>query len=93
MTLAILLSLKTMELLGNGVATHFQSTLLLSMRTESQASFSEVVAALMLTLGVSGPLYLLGPSVAVRVGTWIKMKMCLHCLPSRLVSVTILNPV
>ena len=38
MTLAILFSLKTMESLQNGVATHFQATPLFSMKTESQAS-------------------------------------------------------
>ena len=38
MTLTILFSLKTMESLQNGFATHFQVTLLFSMRTESQAS-------------------------------------------------------
>ena len=38
MTLAILFSLKTMKSLQNGFATHFQVTLLFSMRTESQAS-------------------------------------------------------
>ena len=38
MTLAILLSLKTMESLQNGVTTHFQVTPLLSLRTESLAS-------------------------------------------------------
>ena len=37
-TLAILLSLKTMESLQNGVTTHFQATPLLSMRTVSLAS-------------------------------------------------------
>ena len=38
MTLAILFSLKTIEPLQNGVATHFQVTSLFSMRTELQAS-------------------------------------------------------
>ena len=38
MTLAILFSLKTMELLQNGVTTYFQVIPLISMRTESQAS-------------------------------------------------------
>ena len=38
MMLAVLFSLKTMELLQNGVATYFQATPLISMRTESQAS-------------------------------------------------------
>ena len=38
MTLAILFSLKTMELLKNGIATHFQVTTLFSMRTESLVS-------------------------------------------------------
>ena len=38
MTLAILFSLKTIELLKNGVATYFQATPLISMRTELQAS-------------------------------------------------------
>ena len=38
MTLAILFSLKTMESLQNGFATHFQVTPLISMRTESLAS-------------------------------------------------------
>ena len=33
MMLAILFSLKTMELLQNGVATHFQATMLFSLRT------------------------------------------------------------
>ena len=38
MTLAILFSLKTMESLQNGIATHFQATPLFLMKTESQAS-------------------------------------------------------
>ena len=38
MMLAILFSLKTIESLENGVATHFQVTPLISMRTESLAS-------------------------------------------------------
>ena len=50
MTLAVQLSLTTMESLKNGVATHFRATPLWSMRTVSQVS-----AALTLTLGVNGP--------------------------------------
>ena len=38
MTLAILFSLKSVELLQNGFATHFQATPLISMRTKLQAS-------------------------------------------------------
>ena len=38
MTLAILFSLKTMEPLKIGVATHFSATLLFSMRAESPGS-------------------------------------------------------
>ena len=37
MTLAIVFSLKTIELLQNGFGTHFQVTQLFSMRTELQA--------------------------------------------------------
>ena len=48
MTLAILLSLKTMESLQIGVATHFRATPLFSMKTVSLESS--------LTLGVKGPL-------------------------------------
>ena len=40
MTLAILFSLKTVELLENGLQTHSRATPLFSMRTESQASCS-----------------------------------------------------
>ena len=38
MTLAILFSLKTVELLENGLQTHSGAIPLISMRTESQAS-------------------------------------------------------
>ena len=38
MTLMIMFSLKTVELLENGLQTHSGVTLLFSMRTESQAS-------------------------------------------------------
>ena len=40
MTLEILFSLKSMELFQNGVATYFQATPLISMRTESQSHCS-----------------------------------------------------
>ena len=57
MTLAILLSLKTMELLKNRVATHFGVIPLFSMRAVSLASLQHWVA-LTLTLCVNRPLRL-----------------------------------
>ena len=53
MTLAILFSLKSVESLENRLQPHSGATPLFLMRTESQAS-----SALMLTLGVNGPLRL-----------------------------------
>ena len=55
MTLAILLSLKTMELLQNQVGTHFRATPLFSMRTVLLMSLQHC-EALVLTFDVNGPL-------------------------------------
>ena len=52
MTIAILLSLKIMESLQNGIATHFGVTPLYSM----EKSVAKVIAALTLTPNVNGPL-------------------------------------
>ena len=54
MILVVLFSLKTLDLLQNGVATHFWVTPLSSMRTVSLAS-SQSCRSVDLTLGVNGP--------------------------------------
>ena len=52
MTLEMMLTLKTMELLQNGVATHFRKTALFSKRTLSLAS-SQCCRSIDTTLGVN----------------------------------------
>ena len=54
MTLAIPFSLKTMELVQIGFATHFEETPLASMLSES--NIANIIATLTLTFAVNGPL-------------------------------------
>ena len=81
MMLAILLSLKTMESLQNGVATHLQATSLFSMRTVSLVSSQSCCSVYTKRQSLCSRLFLCNPSFSVSMSgsvNTVGLKLLLH---------------